>query len=436
MKKELAWWQLSLLGIACIVGTGFFLGSALAIQKAGPSALVAYVIAGVGTLIVFDALAKLTAHHPEKGSFRTYAKQAFGDWAGFSVGWVYWICEMLIMGSQLTALAIFTRFWFPEWPIWMIASIFALLGIIVILTGLSGFERIENIFAIMKLAAIFIFILLASLFLFGLIGNTERNLSEHVMESFFEKGTVGIWIALLYAYYSFGGIEVMGLLATNLKEPKDTSKSGTFMLTLLTVLYTSSLYFIMTITSWKTIKTEESPFITALKSLKIPFMPDIFNGVLIIAGFSTFVASLYAIMTVLVTLSEDGDAPKRLSKKGKRNIPYYALFVMIIGVFLSILLSFLLPKNIFEYMASAAGLMLLYTWIIILLTYQKLLGSTFAEKSKSLLGGLFLLIAIIGSLFEKSMRMSFFVSIAFLIVVVIVTWIKEKKAHVTKLPNR
>lgn len=44
---------------------------------------------------------------------------------------------------------------------------------------------------------------------------------------------------------------------------------------------------------------------------------DIFNGVLIIAGFSTMVASLYAVITILITLAEDHDAPTALAKKGR-----------------------------------------------------------------------------------------------------------------------
>ncbi len=81
--KKLKWWQLSLLGIAGTIGTGYFLGSGLAISMGGLGVLLAYILAAVGTYVVFDALARMTAEHPEQGSFRSYAKIAFGDWAGF-----------------------------------------------------------------------------------------------------------------------------------------------------------------------------------------------------------------------------------------------------------------------------------------------------------------------------------------------------------------
>lgn len=84
----------------------------MAIAKSGPAVLIPFILAAIGTYIVYDALVHMSVANPDKGSFRTYAKQAFGNWAGFSNGWVYLISELLIMGSQLMALGIFTRFGF------------------------------------------------------------------------------------------------------------------------------------------------------------------------------------------------------------------------------------------------------------------------------------------------------------------------------------
>ncbi|GJM76480.1 hypothetical protein HMSSN036_86960 [Paenibacillus macerans] len=92
----------------------------IGIRMAGPSILIAFVLAAAGTYTVFEVLARMTADRPEQGSFRSYAKRAFGRWAGFGSGWVYWCSELLIMGSQLTALSLFSRFWFPGVPMWIL----------------------------------------------------------------------------------------------------------------------------------------------------------------------------------------------------------------------------------------------------------------------------------------------------------------------------
>ncbi|MDF2939304.1 MAG: amino acid permease-associated protein, partial [Paenibacillaceae bacterium] len=168
-EQLLPWWQLSLLGIACTVGTGFFLGSAIAIEIGGPSVLFNFGLAAIGTYLVFDQLARMTAEHPLEGSFRSYAQKAYGRWAGFSSGWVYWSSELLIMGSQLAALSLFTRFWFPSVPMWCFAAGYGVLGLLVIIWGTKGFERLENTLAIMKLAALLMFLVIAGLALAGVI---------------------------------------------------------------------------------------------------------------------------------------------------------------------------------------------------------------------------------------------------------------------------
>ncbi|MRH43744.1 amino acid permease [Aquibacillus halophilus] len=426
--KNLTWWKLSLVGIGAIIGTGFFLGSSIAIKQAGPSALIAFLLAAVGTYIVFDSLAKMTAEHPEKGSFRSYAKKAFGKWAGFSNGWVYWSSELLIMGSQLTALGIFSRYWFPNTPLWLFAAIYGVLGIIVILTGISGFERFENIFAVVKVAAILMFIIIAGAAIFGWLDGNRPDRSFTVSyEGLFPNGYMGFWTAMIYAFYAFGGIEVMGIMANDLKDPKQAPKSGSIMIMTLAVIYVTSLLMAIYLVPWDQFTANESPFIIALENYHLAFVPHVFNGALIIAGFSTMVASLYAITTILYSLACDGDAPKFFNKTGKRNIPFRALGLTIIALIISIVISLLLPEKIYEYFTTAAGLMLLYTWLFILFSYKKLVRLKLMGNSKQIVGLILVLLAISGTMFDKASRPGFFVSMGFIAIIAIVTLFMRNK---------
>ncbi|SDK28802.1 amino acid permease [Sediminibacillus albus] len=428
-QKKIKWWQLSMIGIGCIIGTGYFLGSSIAIRQTGPSVLLAFILAATGTYIVFDALARMTAEHPVEGSFRTYAKKAYGHWAGFSNGWMYWSSEMLIMGSQLTALGIFSQFWFPNVPLWILASVFGGLGLIVILTGVSGFERFENIFAVVKVAAILMFIIIAVLAVFGVLnGKAEASAFSYGFKEFFPNGMVGFWTALIFAFYAFGGIEVMGIMANELKEPKDAPRSGKVMLFSLTSIYIASLGLALYLVPWDKFSTEESPFILALDKYHLSFVPHVFNGALVIAGFSTMVASLFAITTIIVSLSNDGDAPKFFSKtSGKRDIPFRALGLTTSGLILSIVVSLLLPEKIYEYFTTAAGLMLLYTWLFILLSFKKLMKLSGIHQFKGYFGLLLILAAVSGTLFEKNSRPGFFVSVGFLLIIGLITLMMKKK---------
>ncbi|MCA0173803.1 amino acid permease [Bacillus sp. RAR_GA_16] len=428
-EKKLTWWQMSFIGVGCIIGTGYFLGSSITIEKAGYLVLIAYSLAAIGTWIVYEALAKLTAEHPEKGSFRTYAKHAFGPWAGFTNGWVYWSSEMLIMGSQLTALALFAQFWFPKAPLWLTASVFASLGLLVILIGVQLVEMMENAFGVMKIAAIVMFLAISAAALLGWLDPEKGQVGmEMTAKDFFSGSAMGLWVALVYAFYAFGGIEVMGLMANELKDPKNAPKAGKIMLFVLTLLYITSFFIVLKLIPIKKIDPNESPFLTALTQFDLPWIPHVFNAILIIAGFSTMVASLYAVTTMLVTLAEEKDAPALFAKK-RRKIPLPAFSLTTFVVLLSIGVALLLPENIFEYLTTAAGLMLLYNWMFILFSYRKLTKTTFKDHLKISIGVVLIGTAISGTLFDRISRAGFLVSLCFLLLIAGATFLKLKRKH-------
>ncbi|MED4697497.1 amino acid permease [Lysinibacillus capsici] len=426
-KGSMAWWQLSLLGIGCTLGTGFFLGTSMAIHKSGPAVLIPFLLAAICTYIVYDALVKMSVENPDKGSFRTYAKQAFGRWAGFSNGWVYLISELLIMGSQLMALGIFTKFWFPALPLWVAASIYAAIGLVVILTGMKGFENFQNIFGALKAAAIVMFIIVAVVIIMRGTPSTTMASLQANYEAFFSQGLKGIWLGLLYAFYAYGGIEVMGLMVIDLKNPKEAPKAGRIMLIVITVIFIMAIALALALVSWKDFSIDESPFITALQGYHIPYVADIFNGVLIIAGFSTMVASLYAVITILTTLAEDHDAPAVLAKKGKMKVPFPALLFLTSGLVITIVIGFLMPEKIFEYLITAAGLMLIYNWLFILVTYWKLMELTKWGHVKNGMGMLLIAVTVSGTLGEKTSRLGFYVSLLFIVLISVATWLVVKR---------
>ncbi|RSK29328.1 amino acid permease [Bacillus sp. HMF5848] len=414
------WWQLSLFGVGCIIGTGFFLGTSIAIRKTGPSIIIILFLAAVATYLVFDGLARMVAREPKKGAFRSYAQQAFGHWAGFCSGWVYWFSEVLIMGSQMTALSIFTKFWFPSVPLWIFACIYACLGLVILLIGVAWLNKLENLFAIIKVSAIVMFIIIALLGVFNVIDSSKPIKLTESFNQFFAAGISGFLSSMIFGFYAFGGVEVMGLLAIKLEKPKDAPKSGKIMLLILTFIYILSIGLAVLMINFKSFETDQSPFVTALEPFQLNFVPHIFNGALIIAGFSTMVASIYAVTTILITLAEEGDAPKRFAKAGKLAVPIPAFLITVFSLTASIVFSLLMPDKVYEYITTAAGLMLIYNWIFILLSARRLLSVGRLVKFSYLFGIMLIFVTVIGTLFSESSRPGFFISIGFIVIILVV----------------
>ncbi|MGN1401385.1 MAG: amino acid permease [Bacillus sp. (in: firmicutes)] len=429
-KGTMKWWQLSLIGVGCTIGTGYFLGSSIGIIQTGPSIVLSFIVAAIGTYIVFNLLAKMTADDPQEGSFCYYARKAYGDWAGFSSGWNYWSCNILIMGSQLTALSTLSRFWFPNVPLWIFASGYAILAIAVVLLGTKGFDKMENFFAVIKLAAIVMFIIIALCAVFGWIqgDGSEPKLATDLGD-IFKKGYKGFWASLIYAFYAYGGIEVIGLMAMQLKKKEEAPKSGTIMLIVLTIIYVTSLILAVSLVGYDAFNEKESPFVTALKDYGLSFFPHIFNTCIIIGGFSTMTASLYGVTNLLVTMSDSGDAPAMFAKKVKKikNLPLPSLGLATTGLVLSIVTALLLPGKIYEYITTAAGILILYNWGFIILSSFKLLKDKVFDKVLGITGLLLLAAAISGTMVEKEIRPGFIASLVLVAIIAYVTVKVTKK---------
>ena len=91
-----------MMGLGSAIGAGLFLGTGVGIAAAGPAVLIAYVIAGFITVCFMQMLAEMVAARPSSGTFSTYAEQAFGRWAGFAIGWLYWFMMIMIMAVEIT----------------------------------------------------------------------------------------------------------------------------------------------------------------------------------------------------------------------------------------------------------------------------------------------------------------------------------------------
>lgn len=327
-SSGLAWWQLSLIGIGSIIGAGFFLGTSLSIETAGPAIIIDYLVAGITAFFVFSALAEMTVRDPATGSFRTYAKKAFGNSMGFISGWMYWSAGVLIMSSEVVALATFTKFWFPHVPLWIFTVIYAIIAFGINLLGVKNFGKIESLFAIIKLSTLIVFIIFGFLLLTHVISPYSVSLNgKNVFHPFTPTGIKGMWSALIFVFFSFGGIEVVGIASSELKNKNEVPKAGIGMLFALGAVYILSIFFVLYMVSWTDIDTSKSPFVTALTVFNIPYIDSIFNVIIISAAFSTMVGALFSVTNILNSIAEDGDAPKLFAERNKKGTPLKSLLL-------------------------------------------------------------------------------------------------------------
>jgi L-asparagine transporter-like permease len=437
-NAALSWWQLSLMGIGSIIGAGFFLGTSLSIRTAGPAILINYLIGGTAAFFVFTALAEMTVRDPQPGSFRTYAKKAFGNSMGFVSGWMYWLAGVLIMSSEVVALATFTRFWFPHIALWIFTIIYSVIAFGINLLGVKNFGKIESLFAIIKFSTLIVFVVFGLLLITHVISPHAVSLSEkNVFNTFFPTGIKGMWAALIFVFFSFGGIEMIGIAAPELKNRDDVPKAGISMLIALVSVYILAIFFTLSMVSWTHINVSKSPFVTALMTFNIPYIDSIFNIIIISAAFSTMVGALFSVTNILISLAKDGDAPKLFADTNKKGTPIKALFLTGAALAAFLIFSFILPGTIYEYITTSAGVMMILNWTIILSSQIKL-RSHRGEDQKfkmpgypvtSYLGIALILTAVSGGLLRGTQRMGVFISLGLIAVILLSYWVIFRGKH-------
>src|SRR5512136_2994604 len=119
LKRELSVRLLGMIAIGQSIGTGLFLGSGISVQMAGPGVIVSYIIGALITYLVMLALSEMTAAHPTAGSFGVYAEHYLGPWAGLVTRYTYSVAQIIAIGGQIVAVAIYCRYWLPGTPSWI-----------------------------------------------------------------------------------------------------------------------------------------------------------------------------------------------------------------------------------------------------------------------------------------------------------------------------
>ncbi|RXE06039.1 amino acid transporter, partial [Xanthomonas perforans] len=199
--------QLMMMGLGTAIGAGLFLGSGVGIHAAGPAVLISYLIAGALVIIVMNALGEMAAAKPASGAFSVYAADAMGPTAGATVGWLWWFQVVVVIAAEAVGAAGLLATVWPALPVPLLALLFMATFTAINLLGVRNFGEFEFWFAILKVLAIVVFLLIGVALLAGwLPGVASPGLSNFTQNGgFAPKGLAGIGSALLVVVFAFGG---------------------------------------------------------------------------------------------------------------------------------------------------------------------------------------------------------------------------------------
>ncbi len=379
LQRRLTSRQLTMIAIGSAIGVGLFLGSTVTIGLAGPGVIVTYIIGAAIALIMGYALAEMAVVHPQAGSFGVYAERYLSPWFGFVVRATYAFIQILAIGAEVTAVAIYFAFWFPAVAPWVWVAIVSV-GLVAINTAQVGrFGEVEYWFALIKVVAILAFIAVGVATIAGVPSGHVIGVSNlfNGPGGFLPHGWRGVWLALTLVITSYMGVEVIAVTAGEAEHPETSiPRAMKTMVLRLILFYVLAIGVMLMMTPWNHIGEggrgiTGSPFVRVFASVGIPYAAGVMNLVVISAALSSANSNLYLTTRMLFSLSRSGYAPGWLATVSDAGVPMRAVGVASGGMAIAILLAIYAPGQAFLALYGTAVAGMLFIWIVILFTYLR-----------------------------------------------------------------
>ena len=367
--------HVQLISIGGAIGTGLFLGAGKTIQLAGPSILLAYLITGCVCFFIMRALGELLLSNTNNHSFLDFVAEYLGKKVAFVTGWTYWFCWVAIAMADLTAIGMYVRYWVPGVPQWLpeLIALILLLGLNMVAVSLFG--ELEFWFALIKVVSIIAFIIVGIYMILTHYKTSAgpasiTNLWSH--GGFFPTGTKGFILSFQMVTFAFTGIELVGLVAGETKNPEKVLPEAINNIPIRIILfYLGSLFVIMSIYPWNSLDANNSPFVEVFSEIGITVAASLINLVVLSAAASACNSAIYSTGRMLRSLSQEGSAPKKFRQLTSHRVPGNALVFSTIVIFISVILNYVMPSEVFTLVSSIATTCFLFIWGILVYTHLK-----------------------------------------------------------------
>ncbi len=382
LKRTLTAFDLTLLGIGAIIGTGIFvLTGTAAANQAGPAITLSYVLAGLACGFAALCYAEFAAMIPIAGSAYAYAYATLGEIIAWTIGWdlilEYAVGSMTVsigwsgyMQRLLAGFGIHVPAALAAAPGTMPGAVFNLPAVLIVLAittllviGIRESARFNATMVFIKLAAVLFFIVAGFKFV------KPENWSP-----FAPYGWSGMMAAAAVVFFAYIGFDAVSTTAEEAKNPSRDLPIGIisslFICTFLYIVVSGILAGIVPVTHFRTDaaglpgvpivpRAESTAFLNAPVAYALHVINQDWAAGLISAGAAAGITSVLLVMLmgqprIFVSMCRDGLLPASLSKVHPRfGTPY--ITTIITGILVAICAA-LIPINVVGEMTSIGTL--------------------------------------------------------------------------------
>ncbi|RAS79574.1 amino acid permease [Priestia endophytica] len=325
LKRELGAFDLTMLGIGAIIGTGIFVLTGTGALTAGPGLMLSFVIAGLACLFAALAYAEFASTVPVSGSVYTYTYATLGEFLAFIIGWDL-ILEYLLAVSAVSVgwsgyfqsflsgigIDLPTALTAAPGSVEGATTFFNLPAFIIIMAitllislGVKESKRVNNIMVILKVLVVILFIAVACFYV------KPSNWTP-----FAPFGFSGIFQAAALVFFAFIGFDAVASAAEETKNPKKNLPRGImaslFVCTILYVIVTAIMTGVVPFMKFE--GAIDHPISLVLQMSGQNWVAGIIDVGAVLGMTTVMLVMLYGQTRVMFSMSRDGLMPAKLSK--------------------------------------------------------------------------------------------------------------------------
>ena len=365
--------QIQMIAIGGAIGTGLFLGSAARLHSAGPSLALVYLVAGVFAFFVIRAMGELVVHRPSSGSFVSYSREFMGEKAAFFAGWMYFLNWATSGIADVTAAAVYVKYFFPHVPQWIPALVALCVVVAINMVSVKLFGEMEFWFALVKVLTIVAFLVVGIVVLISrhqIDGHSTGPVLISQHGGFFPGGVLAAVMILQGVVFAYSGIEMVGVTAGEAADPrKAIPRAVNSIGWRIGLFYIGSVLLLVMLLPSSAYHDGESPFVTFLSKLGVPGAGGVMDLVVLTAALSSVNSGLYSTGRILKSLSAAGSAPKFLGRMSRSGVPYGGVLLTASIYLIGIVLNIFVPSDAFEIALEFSAVGIIGMWSMIMVAH-------------------------------------------------------------------
>lgn len=376
LKRNLTWWDLSIMGVAVAVGAGIFsVGAQAAAFHAGPAVIISFLIAGIVCGAAVMCYAEFASMIPVAGSAYTFTYTTVGEIMAWIVGWDL-ILEMLMAGSviskywgvylndfmRLMGWNANTNLTFGSFHIDIAPIIIVAFFTTLLVFGTKIGARVDGAMTVLKIAIVFFVVIVGFFYVkasnftpfippsqpastvegssavTGLMTQPLWQFATGMTPSVY--GVPGILSVAALVFFAFIGFDVVATASEETKNPHKNVPLGIGVgMLLIIVMYMLVAVVTTGMVSYADLAKQDSPSLaTAFELVGADWAAKIISFGIVLGLATVVMVLLLGLTRIVFAMSRDGLLPRGLSKTGKHGTP--AALQIVVGAVVALVAAF------------------------------------------------------------------------------------------------